>query len=111
MPNQVNKKHPVCEKHWYMGIARTHFKDGTLWLALRDKMIIQNYTCPYTGERLIIGENASLDHILPQKRFPEYIRDINNTEWICWEVNDMKKNRTKEEFLAIIHLISRKDRT
>lgn len=65
----------------------------------------QQYLCPYTGEQLIIGENASVEHILPRSRFPGVAQDITNLEWVSITVNEMKGALTRDEFLAMVRLI------
>jgi 5-methylcytosine-specific restriction endonuclease McrA len=62
-------------------------------------LIQQNFTCPYTGDKLVLGVNASIDHIKPKKRFPELASDINNIEWVSFRVNYHKYDCTKEEFI------------
>ncbi len=66
----------------------------------------QGGKCPYTGEILIIGDNASIDHIYPQARFPEKKHDIDNLEWVTLQVNLAKRDLTKDEFLALTRKIT-----
>jgi 5-methylcytosine-specific restriction endonuclease McrA len=75
---------------------------ATRWKELEDLWIKQDGICPYTGSKLILGVDASLDHILPSSRFPEHRHDINNVEWVHYRVNEMKKDWTKEEFLQFM---------
>lgn len=66
----------------------------------------QEGRCVYTGEILIFGNNASIDHKKPISRFPELKEDLNNLEWVTDRINIMKRDLTKKEFLAIIRQIS-----
>lgn len=75
------------EKHW-----------ETL-LAILEK---QDWKCRYTGEHLILGINASVDHIQPRARFPKSNDDPTNIEWTTLVVNQMKRDLTPEEFLSLV---------
>lgn len=95
-----------CEYHYIKSLAHCHFKMSTLdynniTIQLKEKLISQNYICPYTGETLILGLNAHLEHILPVSRFPEYRYDLDNLEWVIKEVNQAKYNLTKDEFIIM----------
>ena len=85
--------------------AYIHLKDRSRYEELIEKLESQLYLCPYTGEQLIIGVNASVDHIYPKKRFPELAHDINNLEWVHSRINNMKHDFTKDEFLAMVRNI------
>ena len=54
---------------------------------------------------LILGKNDSLDHIYPAERFPEKRTDPTNVEWVTREVNQTKRDRTPDEFMALLQLI------
>lgn len=72
---------------------------------LLNKLEQQNYTCPYTGDKIIIGSNSWVDHILPVSKFPELAKDINNLQWTIKEANRMKWDYTEEEFKTLIKKI------
>ena len=98
----------LCEKHWFMGMARNaglqeSIKDGAL---VKKVLEDQNYTCPYTGEKLVPGLNCSLDHKLPRSRYPELTNDISNLEWTTILVNRSKYTMTKEEYITFIQTIN-----
>lgn len=82
----------------YMGSSK-HYKE------LLNKLEQQNYICPYSGETIIVGDNSSIDHILPGSRFPELKKDIKNLQWVSFLVNKMKFNQTEEEFKILIKKI------
>lgn len=97
-----------CERHWFGNLAarvknRSGLKFNSLELSVELKELIeaQNYTCPYTGIRLVPGVNASLDHVLPISRYPELGADISNLEWVSLEVNLAKRDKTREEFIEL----------
>ena len=50
----------------------------------------------------MLGVNDSLDHVYPVSRYPERATDPTNVEWVCRTINGMKRNRTPEEFLALL---------
>jgi hypothetical protein len=62
-------------------------------------LLVENRKCPYTGRTLILGKNASLDHKIPVALGGN--NDIENFEWIDFDVNVLKSDRTKEEFLVL----------
>lgn len=66
----------------------------------------QGGRCAYTNQLLTPGLSATLDHKFPSKRFPDLDRNLDNLEWVDRYVNMMKNNKTKEEFLAIVHAIA-----
>lgn len=103
MPNHNR----MCEKHWYIQAADTAMGKGTTinGAKLREKMVRQNYMCPYTGEKLVPGVNAHLDHIYPRHRFPELEGEMDNLEWVSETVNLAKQVMTKDEFISFCSLI------
>src|SRR5260370_40406460 len=58
-----NTEHRVCEECYFHNAARARLGSRTHWQALRDRLIAQDFTCPYTGTRLVLGVNDSVDHI------------------------------------------------
>ncbi len=76
------------------------------WLSVYEKLVEQGYRCAYTGDTLILGVNASIDHIKPRSRYPESLCDTDNVQWVTEKINRMKSNLTHEEFLLLISKIS-----
>lgn len=93
-------KHYICEECWYKQAARKNVGTRALGAQLKKKMCEQNFTCPYTGERLFPGFNASIDHKNPVSRFPELRCDLDNVEWVLYEINIFKRAMTKAEFIS-----------
>jgi len=58
-----NTEHRVCEACYFQNAAKARLGSRTHWQALRDHLIAQDFTCPYTGTRLVLGVNDSVDHI------------------------------------------------
>jgi len=73
---------------------------------LQDLFQAQGGRCYYTGEPLIAGQNASLDHQTPRTRNGS--NDISNVKWVSTLVNRMKQNLTHEEFLNLCEIITEK---
>ena len=66
------------------------------------------WKCAYTGDLLVVGDNLSFDHMDPISRFPERRYDPDNVEPVTWQVNLMKRDLTKQEFLALVGRIYRR---
>ncbi len=72
---------------------------------LKDKLVAQNYRCVYSGKTLVLGKNASIDHIFPVAKFPHLISEPTNIQWVDFTVNQMKGSLTHTEFVELIKLI------
>ena len=97
-----------CEKHWFGNIATQIKKRSGLdfkALELGPKLLAllksQDYRCAYTGEELVPGVNASLDHIVPISYAANMAADLNNMEWVSLQVNLMKREPDRSKFLDI----------
>lgn len=90
-----------CLDHWLLNLGRPHGltrKGGGLQL-LKELWEGQNGRCAVTGEVLVPGVNASLDHIVPRSRGGS--SDRSNLQWVTSQVNHMKWDLTHEEFVAM----------
>jgi len=96
-----------CEFHYVTDISSHSLgkcdKETVLILLKRFK---ENPFCPYTGEKLVLGINAHLDHTKSQKNHPELKGDIDNVEWISEQANLSKNGFNKEEFIQFCKLIA-----
>lgn len=88
-------------------MAHIRFNKGVksgLWMSLKEKLEAQNFKCAYTGEAIVPGINASIDHIVPASRGgsdgPE------NLQWVSKVINLMKTSMTHDEFIAMCKRIS-----
>jgi 5-methylcytosine-specific restriction endonuclease McrA len=70
---------------------------------LDDKFDKQTGICPYTGRHLILGKDASLDHIVPSSKGGT--NDLENLQWVFHKANEMKWNYSEEEFLGLVREI------
>jgi hypothetical protein len=92
MPNNRN-----CEPCWWKETARQATRrssDGAEIRALFDR---QGGCCVYTGEVLVPGNNASLDHRTPRVRGGA--DTLSNLQWVTKAVNTAKGTFTHEEFV------------
>lgn len=96
-----------CGDCWLKMLATSLLGSRKLWRILLDKLNECGWKCPYTGETLVLGVNLSFDHMDPIARFPDRQHDPENLEPISWQVNLMKRDLTKAEFLAMIERIHR----
>lgn len=100
--SQIANVGAVCEDCWFrrksyrqVGIKWDHDID---WRALRGLFESQGRRCIYTGELLVPGKNASIDHKVPISRGGKH--EIENLQWVSVRVNFMKTEMTHEEFIA-----------
>jgi hypothetical protein len=95
----------VCQTCYLRKVSRKRLSTERYWKAIYQKLLAQQQVCAYTGDAIVLGVNDSLDHILPALRFPEHRHDPTNVEWVTRKVNEMKRDRTPEEFLTLISTI------
>lgn len=93
-----------CEVCILKRSARRLWNDGERWTELALLLKMQCFRCPYTKRLLLPGINASIDHIVPVAKGGS--NEIANLEWIDFDVNLMKRDHTKEEFLALVQEIA-----
>ena len=68
------------------------------WPLLARMWVQQKGRCYYTGVRMTLGRNASIDHILPRSRFPELEKHGDNICWCLTSINLAKGAETDTEF-------------
>lgn len=96
---RINKT--VCINCYFKAVKINGKRDKNNAVFLKNLLIQQNYTCPYSGQKLYPG-NMSLDHILPVSKYPMLANDFNNLQWVTIEVNTAKNNMTEDEFKEFI---------
>ncbi len=67
----------------------------------------QNWICPYSGDKIVLGYNDSVDHIFPVSTHPDLKFDINNIQWTTHTINMMKSNLLDCEFLSEIEKVAK----
>lgn len=102
--NKHTKHSKTCGNCFCRNVSKFHFNTYSKTEDLKNLLKHQNYICPYTGKKLILGETCTLDHILPKSRGGS--NDMNNLQWVfCSEflnVNTIKWSMTDEEFRTLI---------
>lgn len=89
-----------CLLHWAAmigGATCKAFKEEFA-MALLDKLDAQSYKCAVTGDILIPGFNASLDHIIAKSKGGA-LADLDNLQWVTGSVNFAKRQFTSDEFI------------
>lgn len=81
------------------------FGTSDKWLDLYEILEKQNFICPYSGRRLRIGINASVDHIIPKSM--KGPNSLSNLQWVDLEINRMKRGHTPIGFLSVIKIIAK----
>ncbi len=95
-----------CTKCILCIAARRWLGESKKWSDLKALLEKQNYRCAYTGDILVLGGNASVDHIVPRSRGGENI--IDNLQWVTWQVNRCKTDMTHDEFVNMCSIVSEK---
>ncbi|MCK9458317.1 MAG: hypothetical protein M0R80_01585 [Proteobacteria bacterium] len=93
----------TCLKHYLQITSQSHFKNISKANDLYNLFLKQNGICPYTGKKLTLGVDASLDHIVPKSRGGS--EDVSNLQWVYNQVNFMKIDMFENEFLNLVELI------
>lgn len=105
LPAMKNRFESFCERCYMKKTSTSCLRSAKYAEVLFTKLKQQKYRCAYTGEKLELGLNDSLDHILPISRFPHLRCDPDNVQWVTRRVNCLKWDSTPEEFLETARLI------
>ncbi len=87
-----------CRRHAMGNILRKHGIPAERYEEFWRKLETQGFRCHYTGEPLVPGVNASIDHRIPTSRGGSKT-DIENCVWCDRNVNAFKRDLTEEEFV------------
>lgn len=93
----TNPKNSRCKICLLKSIAKKSTGNVNNAKELGIKLVAQNYRCPYTGAYIHVGENASIDHIIPRSKGGTNKPD--NLEWVHIAINTLKGDMRKEEFV------------
>lgn len=88
-----------CEGCWWQNVGSKTFGHKSGVQILRRIWTRQDGLCAYTGEKLIPGKNASVDHITPV--FHAGATTEENLQWVTRQINLMKSSMPHKEFLAM----------
>lgn len=92
-----------CTGCWGKQLAYNHLGSTKRWPEMYAILEKQKHRCIYTGELLVVGVNASVDHIVPKCRGGN--PGIENIQWVEKNVNWAKSRLSHDEFLNMIHKI------
>lgn len=93
-----------CFDCWLKALAFNTTRTTCFYAELKARLEAQQYRCAYTGETLIPGVNASIDHLIPRSRGGSNTPE--NLHWVSFRINVMKGDMTHDEFLAACALIT-----
>jgi hypothetical protein len=97
----INKR--LCLTHYLKFAAKFHLRTSKRWRELKELFDNQQGICPYTKKKMTLGENASIDHIIPKSRGGTL--EITNLQWVYCKVNIMKSDMLKDEFIDLVKTI------
>lgn len=89
----------MCRVHYFKKAAHDATGKISDWMALAEIFEAQGARCAYTGAPLVLGVNASVDHIVPRTRGGG--DELRNLHWTTLVVNRAKRELTEEEFFAL----------
>ena len=101
-------KTKLCFKHLITSKLRRALKRGPTKIERQlivDKLSSLDHKCAYSGKELVMGVNATLDHIIPISKNGE--RSINNLTWADDSVNRAKRAMLVPEFLEMCQMVVR----
>ena len=101
-----NDRAGYCHDCYLKMMSRSMLGSGKKWGVLLEKLDRCGWKCYYTGDDLVIGDNLSFDHLDPVSRFPERKHDPTNLEPCTWQINLMKRDLTKQEFLEMARKVA-----
>lgn len=94
-----------CLKCVMKAVSLTNTGTKKNWKFFIDLLEQQDSKCFYTGEQLVVGINASIDHLLPVSRFPEKRTHSKNLVWCTNKINIAKGALTYSEFINLCNTV------
>ena len=93
-----------CKECYLKETSSRHLGSRSNFFLLQRLWDEQCGLCAYTGEALVLGVNASVDHKIPIAKGGT--AGIRNLQWVLESVNKMKQSLDEGEFLRICSLIA-----
>jgi hypothetical protein len=87
-----------CMVCYMRNLAKHHLGSQSLWRDMVRLYIAQGGRCYFTGRKLVLGWNASIDHLTPRSRVGGLRHDIKNLAWVLFSINCAKGDKTEIEF-------------
>lgn len=106
--NVLCDKYKLCKRCWFRRASLRVAGNFSLGEKLERLYTDQDGRCFYTGAKLKLGVNTSLDHQRPRTRNGSH--NVRNFRWVSVIINRMKQNLTHKEFVETCRLISYKFR-
>lgn len=92
--------------HWFKNVGVPHGIGNKKGIELlRSLWLEQGGLCAVTGERLVPGSTASIDHIIPKSKGGTSERG--NLRWVLLRINQAKWDMTHDEFVAVCRQVVR----
>ena len=98
----------TCEKHYLQDVASNRMGSTRYWTDLKRIWDEQIGKCAYSDEKLVLGVNASLDHIVPISQRPDLKSDVSNVQWVSRRMNVIKNDLTESEMYALFKSVLKK---
>lgn len=95
----INQK--TCTICYLKVMAKNNLNDRSLHEKLYEKLVEQDFKCYMTGRELVLGLNASVDHVIPRSKNEELSKKIENIKWCDKRVNFVKRELTLDEFINL----------
>lgn len=99
--NEKIENQKTCTICYLKIMAKNNLNDRSLHEKLYEKLIEQEFKCYLSGRQLILGFNASIDHVIPRSKNKELSKDIDNIKWCDKSLNLVKRDLTVEEFIKL----------
>lgn len=90
-----------CRTCWFKLSASRNIGDASRWRELEALLLSQQSRCAYSGRELVIGKNASVEHIQPISKSKNRAVDIENIKWIDSQVNMAKGQLSLHDFIIL----------
>jgi 5-methylcytosine-specific restriction endonuclease McrA len=89
-----------CLDCQFRRLAKNHLGSRDRAAELINLLEAQGYRCAYSGRLIDIGENASVEHVVPVSRDRKRKTDITNIKFVDQRINQMKQGLPLSEFLG-----------
>ncbi len=99
--NEKLENQKTCTTCYLKVMSKNNLNDRSLHVQLYNKLIEQDFKCYITGRELVLGLNASLDHVIPRSKDKELSKKIDNLKWCDKSVNFVKRDLTIDEFISL----------
>lgn len=103
LPSLIDAKlyRRICQKCYLKQSSCSQLGSSKYWKQLLQKLENQQFCCIYSGDKIILGVNDSIDHIYPKSKYPDRALDLSNVQWVTRTVNYSKGCLTHDEFFGL----------